>query len=369
MRQSANINEMEKMKNITFKLTTLATAAFLTACGGGGDDDTATISPVIKQSVPLITEIAVPTYSLASGELAAFNYLNAERASCGFGKVAQSTALDAAGKNHARYYSANRVTSVNSPHHETRGLIGFTGVSPEDRALAVGYTSTVLEVGAFANNWRNLEYIGQYDSSVIAYNSVRTLMAAPYHALHVFSSAVEVGFGTHKDEKLANGIQELDAATFFEFGYGNTSAGQLPPTGADIRTYPCEGTRNILPEFPGEWTGGAPVEGDRNISFNPLGHPIMVVGEFGKILTLTSASITQVSTGADVGIYVMRMKANDPNPNLMTNDWSGYVFPNQKFVSGQQYRATIHGTSGGVAFNKTFAFWAGQPEDKQETFR
>jgi len=357
------------MKNITFKLTTLAAAAFLSACGGGGGGDTVIPTPVVNQSVPLITEVAAPSYTLASGELAAFNYLNAERSNCGFGKVAQNTLLDVAGKNHARYYRANPATSFNSPHQETRGFTGFTGVNPEDRARAVGYTSTVLEVGNFANNWRNLNYIGQYDSSVIAYNAVRGLMSAPYHALGVFSSAVEVGFGTQKDESIVNGIQELDAVTFFKFGYGNTSAGQLPPTGTGIRTYPCEGTRNILPEFTGEWTGGAPVEGNRNISFNPLGHPIMVVGEYGKVLGLTSASIIQVSTGADVGIYVMRVKANDPNPNLMLNDWSGYVFPNQKFISGQQYQATINGTSGGVAFSKTFAFWAGQPEDKQETFR
>ncbi len=357
------------MKNINFKLTTLATAAFLTACGGGGDTATPTPTPIINQSVPLITEVAAPSYTLASGELAGFNYLNAERSHCGFGKVAQNTLLDTAGKNHARYYRANPVTSFNSPHDETQGLVGFTGATSADRARAQGYTSQVMEVGAFANNWRNLEYIGQYDSSVIAYNNVRVLMSAPYHALTMFSSAVEVGFGTHKDETLANGIQELDAATFFEFGYGNTSAGQLPPTGTGIRTYPCEGTRGILPGFGGEWTGGAPVEGHRNIFVNPLGHPIMVVGEHGKTLTLTSASIIQMATGVDVGIYVLRMKANDPNPNLMLNDWTGYVFPNQKFISGQQYQATINGTSGGIAFSKTFAFWAGQPEDKQETFR
>lgn len=361
---------MEIMKNITFKLTTLATAAFLTACGGGGGGDTTnTPDPVINQTVSLITEVAAPTYTLASGELAAFNYLNAERSNCGFGKVAQNTLLDTAGKNHASYYRANPVTSFDSPHTENPGFIGYTGVTPDVRAQRVGYTSVVGEVGAHANAWRNLEFVFPYDTSTIAYNKVRELMSAPYHAFQMVSSAVEVGFGTHKDETLANGIQELDTTTFFEFGYGNTSAGQLPPTGTGIRTYPCEGSRNILPGFGGEWTGGAPVEGDRNISLNPLGHPIMVVGEYGKTLALTSASIIQVATGVDVGIYVLRVKANDPNPNLMWNDWTGYVFPNQKFVSGQQYQATINGTSGGVAFSKTFAFWAGEPEDKQMTQR
>ena len=357
------------MKNITFKLTTLATVAFLTACGGGSGGDTATTTPVINQSVPIITEVAVPTYTLASGELAAFNYLNAERSHCGFGRVAQNTLLDTAAKNHASYNRANPVTSVNSPHTEKQGFTGFTGVSPGDRALAVGYTSTVREVGSGLNIWRNLEYIGQYDSSVIGYDAVRGLMSVPYHALHVFSPAVEIGFATHKNETLANGIQGIDAWTFIEFGHGKSSAGQLPNDGTRIRTYPCEGTSNIEPSFTGEWTGGAPVEGDRNISVNPLGHPIMVFGEYGKTLALASATIIQVSTGLDVGVYALRVKANDPNPNLMWGDWSGYVFPNQKFVSGQQYQATINGTSGGVAFSKTFAFSVGAPQDQQLTYR
>jgi hypothetical protein len=360
------------MKNINFKLSSLAAATFLlTACGGGGGSDTSSTAPApqINQSVPLIMTVAEPTYTVASGDLAAFNYLNAERSHCGFGKVAQNTLLDKAGKNHATYYRANSASSTNSPHSETRGLTGFTGVTPDDRAMAAGYSSKVGEVGAFANAWRNLEYVAPYDTTVIAYNGVRGLMNAPYHTLQMISSAVEVGLGTHKDEINANGVQELNAATFLVFGYGKTSAGQLPTSGTGVRTYPCEGTRNILPNFTGEWTGGAPVEGNRNIISNPLGHPITVIGEHGKTLRLTSAAIVNVATGLDIGVYALRTKENDPNPQLLWNDWSGYIFPNQAFIPGQKYQATINGTSAGVAFSKTFAFWAGQPEDKQETFR
>lgn len=364
------------MKKINFRLTTLATVTFLlTACGGGGGGDSGSdadpISPVpqINQSVPLIMTVAEPTYTVASGELAAFNYLNAERSHCGFGKVAQNTLLDKAGKNHATYYRANPASSLNSPHNETRGLTGFTGVTPDDRAMAVGYSSRVGEVGAFTNNWRNLQYLFPYDTTVIAYNAVRELMNAPYHTLQMISSAVEVGLGTHKNEINANGIQELDAATFVIFGYGQTSSGQLPPSGTGIRTYPCEGTRNIMPRFIGEWTGGAPVEGNRNIFTDPLGHPIMVVGEHDKTLKLTSATIVNIETGLDIGVYALRTKENDPNPNLFWNDWSGYIFPDKAFIPGQKYQATLNGTSGGAAFSKTFSFWSGETTDKQGAMR
>ena len=189
------------------------------------------------------------------------------------------------GKNHATYSRENPASSTNNPHSETRGLTGFTGVTPDDRAVAAGYSSKVGEVGAFANVWRNLEYVVSYDTTVIAYNGVRILTNAPYHTLQMISSAVEVGLGTHKDEINANGVQEFDAATFLVFGYGKTSAAQLPASGTGVRTYPCEGTRNILPNFNGEWTGGAPVEGNRNIISNPLGHLITVIGEHVDTLT------------------------------------------------------------------------------------
>lgn len=350
------------MKKTTFKLTALVSAALLSACGGGGGGGTGsnTPAPNAANSVPIIYSVATPTYVRGSGEEAAFNYLNAERSRCDFGMVAQNTLLDKAARNHASYLRTNPADVTTNRHKETSGAPGFTGVSPQDRAKAVGYQETVGEVFAFDNSWRNLQYIAAGDFNLVPYNAIRELMTGPYHALQVFSSAVEVGQGTHMDVAIANGAQTMDAATGFEFGYGKAPDGQLPPAGSGIRTYPCEGTSNILPGFPGEWTGGAPVEGNRNIYSNPLGHPIMVVGEYGKTLELTSATITQVSTGADVGVYALRFKANDPNPSLLWNDWSGYVFPDKPFIPGQQYRATLNGKSGGVAFAaKTFTFSSG----------
>lgn len=348
-------------KNTSYKWTTLAAAAVLSACGGGSDTErTAPAAQQATGSVPLVTAVPDPTYVRGSQEAAAFAHINAERMHCGFGKVAQNPMLDQAALKHANYFIDN---PGSDPHFEVPGRPGFTAVWPTERATLSGYRTNaleVMEVGSLQYQMRNLQFASAVDSGSLIPDASRRLMNAPYHTMAVFSPALEVGMAMRKDETLVNGIQTIWAGIYFEYGFGMTPAGQRPPEGTGIRTYPCEGTTDIAPAFEGEWTGGASIISGRDIVASPLGHPIMVFGEYGKTLELTSATIEQVATGANIPIYVMRVKANDPNPQLYRNDWSGYVFPDQAFIPGQQYRATVSGKSGGVAFTtKAFTFTAG----------
>lgn len=350
--------------NTLFKLTTLASAVLLAACGGGSDTGTTpqTPAPQVTQSVALVTNVAEPTYVRGSGEQLAFDYLNNERTNCGFGKVAQSTQLDVAAFNHASYMAAN---PTGAPHLEVAGRTGYTGVWPTDRARGAGYVTTateVLENGYITSIFRNLNFSTAVDTNSLPREAIRSLMGAPYHAINgAFTPTTDIGVGIKRNESTVNGIQQVDDQVYFEFGYGNAALGQLPPDGTGVRTYPCQGTSNIAPAFYAEYTGGVSITPDRNTGLNPLGHPIIVIGEHGKTLELTSATITQLSSGANLPIYLLRTKANDPNAFLYRNDWSGYVFPDQPFVTGQQYRATVNGKSGGVAFSKTFVFGVGNP--------
>lgn len=365
MASNSNPHNLLTMMKITlFKLTTLTSAVLLAACGGGSDTGTTpqTPTPQVTQSVALVSSVAEPTYVRGSGEQLAFDYLNNERTHCGFGKVAQSTQLDVSGLNHASYRAAN---PTSDPHLEVAGRTGFSGVSPTDRARVAGYVTTateVLENGHTASIFRNLNFTAAYDSNALPRDAIRSLLGAPYHAINgAFTPTTDFGVGFHRNESTVNGIQQVDAQVYFQFGYGTTALGQLPPDGTGVRTYPCQGTSNIEPAFYAEYTGGVSITPDRNTGLNPLGHPIIVIGEHGKTLELTSATITQLSSGANLPIYLLRTKANDPNAFLYRNDWSGYVFPDQPFVSGQQYRATVNGKSGGVAFSKTFVFGVGNP--------
>ena len=95
------------------RMTTLALAAALTACGGDGGSDATSTAPVTPQAqeaiVPLVKFVAAPTYTVGSQELDIFNLINAERDRCGFGKLAQDASLDKSASMHTKYLIENNV--------------------------------------------------------------------------------------------------------------------------------------------------------------------------------------------------------------------------------------------------------------------
>ncbi|MHB8951176.1 MAG: CAP domain-containing protein, partial [Rhodoferax sp.] len=123
---------------------TLTSAALLAACGGGDESALAPRNPApvvppvtAPQAVlasTIVTSVPAPTYAADSEELVAFNVLNAQRAHCGFGLLAQDTKIDVAAKNHASYLILNHLQG----HYQASGDLGFTGVTPADRVLSAG---------------------------------------------------------------------------------------------------------------------------------------------------------------------------------------------------------------------------------------
>lgn len=360
---------MTHTKNTIFtnslRLSILTLAVTLAACGGGGGggsaSNTAAVAPVATaNSVALVTSVPAPTYVRGSGEEAAFNYLNAERSRCGFGMLTQNVLLDKAATNHSAYWLVNQ---ADDPHLEVVGHAGYTGVWPTDRAKLVGYQTDATEVyengGQRGTDMRNLQFTAARDTNLLAYEGIRGLLNTPIHEmLGAFSTSTEVGIGVQVSDSTVNGIQNVSYSNYFEFGFGKTVLGQLPPAGTGIRTYPCEGTASVALAFKGEWVGGLDVYPGRNIFTNPLGSAVMVFGEQNKTLELTSATFTQVSTGLVIPTYVLRTKANDPTASYYRNDWTGYVTPDQPYITGQQYSVVINGKSGGVQFSKTVTFTA-----------
>jgi VCBS repeat-containing protein len=78
-----------------------------------------------SQAPSLVSSVPDPVYTgaHASEKAAVFNSLNADRARCGFGKLAQNAKLDLASQNHATYLAVHTENS----HFETSGWTGFTG--------------------------------------------------------------------------------------------------------------------------------------------------------------------------------------------------------------------------------------------------
>jgi hypothetical protein len=118
----------------------------------------------------------------------------------------------------------------------------------------------------------------------------------------------------------------------------------------------------VPPKFDGEWTDpalGAGVTPGRNLQVSPLGTTIMVIGEVNKTLTLSSATVVQVSTGTSIPIFQLRTKANDPMAVYYRNDWTGYVMPDQPLLPNERYHVTVKGTSGSTPFTRDFTFTTG----------
>ena len=126
----------------------------------------------------------------------ALNYLNHLRALTGLRKFCLNSLLSQAAYNHAKYMAVNRIIG----HYENEGYSGFTGVTPSDRVLYVGYPSRFVG--------ENLSY-GQKDVC----ESIDSLFSAIYHRF---------GFLNYKYDEIGIGIYD----TFYVYDMGNRELSQ-----------------------------------------------------------------------------------------------------------------------------------------------
>jgi uncharacterized protein YkwD len=342
-------------------LPALLAAISIAGCGGGGDAPSAvaptpaptpvaapaptttvappTAAPVSTASSSIVTSVPAPTYAPASKELAVYSFLNDARSNCGFGKLAQSTALDTSLRNHAQAI----LLTNNYSHAEVPGTQGFTGVDPAARAAAAGYNGYVGETTS--------PYDGADPSRVLpATTAIKGLMGVPYHMLALIRGNLDLGIGAVDQIAVAQtGWYQgyLVVAPALRTG----DRGQAPAAGT-VRTYPCEGTTDVVASTPGESPNPLP---GRNYLTTPWGPTIAVMGDLGTTLVLTSASLVNVSTGATVAMRIPVTKANDPNPVYLSSN-EGYVLVDVPLAKGTRYQASISGTSNGAAFNRNFTF-------------
>ena len=336
--------------NLFSKLLAPIALASLTACGGGGGGTTAATvtAPVVPVAASIVTGIPVPSYAVVSEELAAFNLLNSERSRCGFGMLAQNSALDTAAKGHADWLLINGY----SGHFQVAGTTGFTGLTTDDRLVAAGYGAN----GSFQSN-AEAQTGGNVLKTGNGVAGVRNLLGAPYHMLEMIRGYRDVGVAVRDKSDVANSPNNRFVLNM-DFGYKNVDGPQVPAAGT-VLTYPCDGSTGINHSLRGE--NPNPVPG-RNLGTNPLGTSIGVSVEFGKTLVITSGSMIKVSTGATVVLRPPVMAANDPNAiggvsYFKTNE--GFISADAPLDASTQYQVTITGTSSGTPFSRTFVFTTG----------
>ena len=333
-------------------LPALALALLLASCGGGGEEDSAAPdAPSTATNAGLQLTVPTPTYAAMSEELQAFNTLNSARHNCGYGKLAQNTALDTSARGHAQWLTYHAVAQ----HEQTPGTLFFTGASPLARMIASGYLSNTTE----ASVSEQLAYYsgsGGNDTIGSGVRGTHLLLNAPYHANGMLAGFREVGVAVRNAIDAgapdANDPGAGRQALVFNTGYKAAAGSQADAQpDSSVFTYPCDGeidvTRALYHESPN------PVVG-RDLSTNPLGTSIMVSIQAGRTLTIDSASLSNIGTGSYATLRTPVTSSNDPHGAFEAHQ--AYVAADAPLLPATTYRATINGRNNGVAFVRTFLF-------------
>ena len=184
------------------KFSLLACAFFLSGCDIlGGQSQSSTLKSA-KQ----------PEFSFVP-DSDAVAYLNEYRRGSGLSGLKPNQILSQAAKNHAEYSAQNEYMG----HDEAAGRAKFSGATPADRALAVGYKSTlVLENIAYKSDFKE---------------AVDGLFSAIYHRFAFLNLSVdEVGYALASKDKFNAFVFEMGNSRLSAFcarGASDTGAGRF----------------------------------------------------------------------------------------------------------------------------------------------
>ncbi len=344
----------------------VASCAALFACGGGGGGGTTpppttvtftstcpggtTKTSSVSQAdadaqcatpASVVSVVPAATYSAGSEELAAYTLLNAERARCGFGLLAQNSQLDASARASADWLTFNNYNG----HIQVAGTPGFTGITAQDRNATAGYSSS--------NAWESWSDVSGTNSKAgEGQLGVRGLLIAPYHVASMLSDAKDVGVSIRNANDSASTYSPR-VVSMFELSYKDASGPQVLDASAVV-TFPCEGSTGVQPALTGEDPN--PVPG-RNLATAPLGSSLYIAVRRNNTLVISSASLVKVATGSPVTLRAVVSAGNDPHGLYRSHE--AYIAPDAPLSANSSYQATVTGTNNGVAFSRTFTFATG----------
>jgi uncharacterized protein YkwD len=328
-------------------------------------------------------DVPVPSYATGGWQMAAFDYLNDRRGQCGFGKLAQATALDQAAQAHAAYV-ANVLNDptlspmVTSFHDQDPSFPLFSGVTPTERARSFGYGGVAGEVIAWGES--DLPEPDTAELARLAKSSLQDLLAAPYHMKGIMAGMREVGFGmsTWREPDELLGFASRSALAVVP---GSGVPGYAQRSTIDTLTYPCEGTTDVAETMPDETPD--PTQGHGIQWAGPAGPAILVVApDKANVSTPTGVpSVPRLSIlaarltpqarldGKPLGdLSAFELQAPYPSGMLLLNqstDKQGmisrgedaFLVPHAALESGVTYRAEIEFTvDGGAAQSRVFLF-------------
>jgi hypothetical protein len=291
------------------------------------------------------------SYLVDSEEDEAYKLLNAERARCGFGKLAQNDGLDVAARGHADWLLNNNYGG----HYQIPGTPGFTGETPLDRVTAAGYKAAVVtDEQTLGNGTSSLAGRGTF--------SVRSLLSAPYHLLGMVAGFRDVGIEIRSSDDLGT-TAALGARTVEQFKFGTREGQEMQePSHDEVLTYPCGGTTGTFFELVNETP--SPVPG-RDLLANPIGHPILVTARSGSTLVLHSASLVASSSNSPVVLRATITQQNDIHASVSAHQ--ALLVPDVALMPNTEYTVNVKGTNGSQEFSKTFNFTTGNGTGRGRT--
>lgn len=265
---------------------------FLVACGGSGESSSSG------------GDLGSPS-ALSSDQSEVLGVLNHLRSHAGLPTVVPYTKLMDAANTHSNYLSLNL---DNFGHGEIPGRPGFTGVTPIDRAKALGIDSHVGEAAV------GLAF------GYTATQKIWELISAPYHGLVlVMAPYRKIGIANRPDNTV------LEIADFYLHD-------------SSLMVHPCNGV--VVPRDSSRGEIPDPlIQFGLSLNTNPTGTPIYISS--GSLIKTVNISLIQDGKGSAEDFYPTLTSFNDKNigsPHLAMG------MPISPLTSGSSYSLVVNVT-------------------------
>ena len=326
-----------------FKLSALAVAALLSACGGGGGGGSPT--PVKPAALVQLWTAQPHPYVAGSPEQIAFDEANRLRIRGGFGAFTYDANVTQTAKNHLNYEVLNTMYPV---HDETAGLPGFTGTGPDQRykyvvppASDITTWLTLGEVGSLAGNT-----FPPMDGWSVATGHLQSILDYQKRWVGIASTVVNNPYGSGL---LVN----------FDLAYSQNNRVTLPANWgwSIVGVYPFPGMTNV------------------GIGYNTVPNitAMNILVQFPLSATSTSCSdinpivshFTLRKNGATSDVPTRQVVGGQYNGTEPTDAGWAIMFPTVVLEPNTQYNVDFAGSFCGAVSTKTWSFTTGTSEYSQ----
>lgn len=347
-------------------LAAVASACFLTACGGGDPDPANTQA---SQAAPvqvgnLLMTMPSNPYPVGSAEQRGFDSTNVLRIKGGFGAASYSAEMTKAAAAHVIYQIADGGVG----HYEVVGKTGFTGVTPQDRctvaAMGTPQQGKILcsEGGAYQGG--SLSEMNIASAYTLATGHLQDLLRyqANYMGMN-FDSFVSTPYMISAD-----GVRTALSSIPAVMGtvvHGTTSAPSpiLPADKANsiVGIYPYDGMKGVgigsAGSLAGEIFQERPVPGASWTYWDGSGLNIMAQFPGSENPEVTVFTLRKEGDTVDTPARIHQAGlANGTEPTL--KGWAILV-ANKLLEKNVKYNVTLRGKYKGVPFDKSWSFTTG----------